>query len=196
MNKKSSRTHNAISKSVLRLVSTLDFKDITVQMVIDDARTTRPTFYSHFRDVEDAARFTAISMMSVQTDVPPQPNDWVPRDADFIADRIRVQVRPILEVVATHRAFFRRVLEQAANLDYFNQTVAMFMAKADWEFRMATEKVRSTTDMDVLEIVANGAMWVVIKWTLGDTEASVDELTDRVALTLAALVTGKLLEAK
>ncbi|ODT49003.1 TetR/AcrR family transcriptional regulator [Devosia sp. 63-57] len=196
MNKKYSRTQTAISNSVLKLASTLDFKDITVQMVIDDAGTTRPTFYNHFRDVEDAARFTAISMMSVTTEVPPQPAEWVPRDADFIANRIRVQVRPVLEIVASHRAFFRRVLEQAANLDYFNQTVAMFMSKADWEFRMATEKVRSSTDMDVLEIVANGAMWMVIKWTLGDNEASVDELTDRFALTLTALVSGQLLQTE
>jgi len=52
--RRTQRTHHKVSGALVDLIKEKRFDDITVQNLIDRAGVGRSTFYSHFRDKEDA----------------------------------------------------------------------------------------------------------------------------------------------
>ncbi len=190
MNMKIRRTKYLISSAIFDLVSKNDIKDVSVQMIIDLAKITRPTFYNHYPDVLHAVRATAISMMDEAMPPLPPAGDTMPTPEEFWA-KTQSQIMPILEHIAERRPFYRRVLRQAADLSYFEDAMAMFISKTDPSLLRIAETADTPAQADMIEILTNGMMWLAIRWLLGSEEVPPQELGRRMTDAILAILAIK-----
>lgn len=167
------RTRQALLRSLIELVDAEPDQTISITRLVEAAGVSRPTFYQHFPDVGAALQQAALDRIAEV--LPPFEATDI---GGSVEDQVHGHILPALEHLERHRAFYLRVIETAASASLFEELVLFVRA------RMGAHE---QTDPHVIDIVAGGAMWLVVRWLRGVVVGTPKEIAGRVAA-LAYLV--------
>ncbi len=166
------RSLSALLDAVVRLVQTTPIKQISIKTVVEAAGVTRPTFYTHFRDVPDAIQKAALDRVGKAF-----PGHEPGETEAFDLATAREEIRVGLVHLAENRLFYLRVIDAAATVSFFDELVQFVEARM-----LPTVAGRANAD-----VFAGGAMWMVVRWMRGQIEGTPDMIADRLAGIAASL---------
>lgn len=167
------RTRQQLLGAVISLIDADPEQPISITRLVEAAGVSRPTFYQHFTDVGAAMQQAALDRVAEV--LPP----FVASDGGVsMENQVYGHVLPALRHLETHRAFYIRVIESAASVSLFEELVHFVRA------RMSSGE---QLNPDVLDIVASGSMWLVVRWLRGQVAGAAEDIASRVA-SLAHLV--------
>jgi AcrR family transcriptional regulator len=185
------RTRRALLDTVVAMVDAEPEQPITITKLVETAGLTRPTFYQHFPDITAALHCAALERIGV---VLPPFSDVC--SLETIEQTVTQHTLPALIHIDAHRDFYLRVIESAASAAFFEELVQfvrqrMLTEAIDGLSPMASEKLAQLSD-----VVAGGAMWMVVRWIRGDLHGTPNDLALRIADTARLLYHTQFLPAE
>lgn len=183
------RSLKSLQDAMLTLVDSQTLEQISITALVKAAGVTRPTFYQHFNDINDAARRVALIRLASAFQVP----DPFPPRFDFSTDSVRAyvdaQALPVVAHLKEHREFYLRVLDGAGNAAFFDEIVSFIADRFLPDvYEIAARKQAALKD-DLMTVMAGGALSLMIRW-LRDTASpvSADEMAHRIAAIAATFL--------
>ncbi|AYG04255.1 TetR/AcrR family transcriptional regulator [Gryllotalpicola protaetiae] len=158
---RAARSKRALVAAGTELLDAYDLEELSITQVVAAAGVTRPTFYQHFGDLAELARAAAVTRLDEEFErhepVPPSVGDWLAR--------VEPVVHELLEHLAAHRDFYRRVLHGP-------RTGAAVNAAVDLVARRILERspLQAVADPDSEEIrdsvviLSGGIVWLLSNW--------------------------------
>lgn len=184
---RAARSRRALIAAGTALLDERDLEQLSITQVVAAAGVTRPTFYQHFRDLEDLARAAAVARLDSEFERH-QPADQGSGDR---LPRIEPLVRELLEHLAAHRDFYRRVLHGPRSSAAVNAAVDL-VARRILERSPLLDGVadRDSEELrDTVVIISGGIVWLLSGW-LGTPltgRDSVEAMAHRISVQLARL---------
>lgn len=175
----------------MALVDAEPDQPISITKLVETAGLTRPTFYQHFPDVPAALQYAALERIA--TVLPPFTGSAT---QDDLEQTVIEHALPALLHIDAHRSFYLRVIENAASAAFFEELVQfvrqrMLTETMDGLSPLASEKLSQLSD-----VIAGGAMWLVVRWIRGDLVGTPSDLAQRIADTARLLYHAQFLPAE
>ncbi|GAA4165713.1 TetR/AcrR family transcriptional regulator [Gryllotalpicola daejeonensis] len=193
---RAARSKRALIAAVTGLLDEHDLDELSITQVVAAAGVTRPTFYQHFGDLTELARAAAVARLDTEFERHPAPAE-APRSGTSGVSHVESVVRDLLEHLAAHRAFYRRVLHgprSGAAVDAAVDLVArrilerslplLGSAAGSDDSDPESEELR-----DSVVIVSGGIVWLLSGW-LGTPltgRDSVEAMAHRISVQLVRL---------
>ncbi|WEJ57398.1 TetR-like C-terminal domain-containing protein [Devosia sp. FJ2-5-3] len=168
------RTHKSLLEALIALVDADPGQPISITRLVETAGVTRPTFYQHFADVGAALQEAALERVAAA-----YPSFVRHDDGRAIVQQVYDHILPPLQHLHDHRQFYLRVIQTAASASLFEALVRLVQE------RMQRHPPQS--DNDLSDVIAAGAMWLVVRWLRGSVDGSPRDIARRIA-TLAPLL--------
>ncbi|GAA4187993.1 TetR/AcrR family transcriptional regulator [Gryllotalpicola kribbensis] len=184
---RAARSKRALVAAATELLDAHDLDALSITQVVAAAGVTRPTFYQHFGDLAELARAAAVTRLDTEFERY-QP---VSADAGDGLARVEPVVRQLLEHLAAHRAFYRRVLHGPRSGSAVNAAVDL-VARRILERSPLLQSVadpESEEIRDSVVIVSGGIVWLLSGW-LGTPltgRDSVEAMAHRISVQLVRL---------
>lgn len=162
------RAHKALAQALIALVEANPDEPISITRLVEAAGVTRPTFYQHFADVGAALQQVALERIAEAYPSVPREDDGRP-----LEEQVHDRILPPLTHLDVHRRFYLRVIETAASPSLFEALV-----------RLIRERMQTFTpgrDGDLVDVIAAGAMWLVVRWLRGLVAGSPSDIARRIA---------------
>lgn len=162
------RAHKALAQALIALVDENPSEPISITRLVEAAGVTRPTFYQHFADVGAALQQVALERVGEAFPSAPRQDDGRP-----IEQQVHDYILPPLQHLDEHRLFYLRVIETAASIAFFEELV-----------RLIQQRMRSLPhyrESDLSDVVAAGAMWMVVRWLRGTVTGTPGDIARRIA---------------
>jgi AcrR family transcriptional regulator len=184
---RAARSKRALVAAATELLDAHDLDALSITQVVAAAGVTRPTFYQHFGDLAELARAAAVTRLDTEFE------RYQPVSADVGDGLARVEpvVRQLLEHLAAHRAFYRRVLHGPRSGSAVNAAVDL-VARRILERSPLLQSVadpESEEIRDSVVIVSGGIVWLLSGW-LGTPltgRDSVEAMAHRISVQLVRL---------
>jgi AcrR family transcriptional regulator len=184
---RAARSKRALIAAATELLDARDLDQISITQVVAAAGVTRPTFYQHFGDLAELARAAAVARLDAEFS---RHEPASPTRGDGLA-RVEPVVRELLEHLAAHRAFYRRVLHGPRSGRAVNAAVDL-VARRILERSPLMQSVadpESEEIKDSVVIVSGGIVWLLSGW-LGTPltgRDSVEAMAHRISVQLVRL---------
>lgn len=176
------RTRRVLLDTLVDMVDAEPDQPISITKLVETAGLTRPTFYQHFADVPAALQYAALERIA--TVLPPFAGSTT---LETIDETVSQHALPALIHIDTHRDFYLRVIESAASAAFFEELVRFVRQ------RMLTEAINGLSPLaseklaQLSDVIAGGAMWLVVRWIRGDLRGTPNDLVQRIADTARLL---------
>ncbi len=181
------RSLAALHGAVISLVERRPVATITITDLVREASVSRPTFYQHFKDVPDAVRQVALARFAQSFPLVHVPLGEA-SGGEGGRERIFRRTLPILQHLEEGGIYYRRVVEEAANVAFIDELInfvaSQFLPEA---FEDASERA-AVGRKDVMVFIASGISWIVVEWVRRGFDEDVESITRRIAKLTAALV--------
>ncbi|GAA4175440.1 TetR/AcrR family transcriptional regulator [Gryllotalpicola koreensis] len=159
---RAARSKRALITAATELLDEHDLSELSITQVVAAAGVTRPTFYQHFGDLAELARAAAVTRLNDEFErhepAPPSAGDWL--------ERVEPVVRGLLEHLASHRGFYRRVLHGPRSGAAVNAAVDL-VARRILERSPLLQGVadpQSEEIRDSVVIMSGGIVWLLSGW--------------------------------
>ena len=170
------RTRNALGDAIVSLLQEKPFDSITVQQVLDRAKVSRSTFYTHYRDTNDLFLSDAEDFWEMMSSSLSKRREKSNRVAP---------VRELFEHVADWRGFYNAMVASGKAGDvlelgqgYFARSIATRLAE------LPLTRPLSAARRAALGHAYSGAMFSLLGWWLsrdtGNTATQMDEMFHRI----------------
>lgn len=183
------RSLSALIDATISLVEDRPVQQISITQLVETAGVTRPTFYQHFSDIPFAAQRAALHRLDQA--IPPIGGVVMPMTED-VASQIEHHLLPALTHLADHRTFYLRVIEGGASVTFFEELVRFVASKMSPELFCQTANQKGVVEKDLLDMVAGGSMWLLVRWLRGEIEGSPNSIAQRLASTAFAIHSHRL----
>jgi AcrR family transcriptional regulator len=184
---RAARSKRALIAAGTELLDEQDLDQLSITQVVATAGVTRPTFYQHFGDLAELARAAAVARLDAEfarhEPSSPVSGDWL--------TRVEPVVRELLEHLAAHRAFYRRVLHGPRSGTAVNAAVDL-VARRILERSPLLQSVADRDSEEIRDsvvIVSGGIVWLLSGW-LGTPltgRDSVEAMAHRISVQLVRL---------
>lgn len=186
---RAARSKRALIAAATDLLDAHDLTELSVTQLVAAAGVTRPTFYQHFKDLAELARAAAVARLDTEFErhqsTPPDSGDWLAR-----AEPV---VRELLEHLAAHRDFYRRVLHGPRSGAAVNAAVDLvarrILERSPMSQSVADAERDSEEVRDSVVILSGGIVWLLSGW-LGTPltgRDSVEAMAHRISVQLVRL---------
>lgn len=156
------RSRASIVAALVELVEQEPLGQLSISRVVEAAGVTRPTFYQHFPDVVSAAQSTAFERLARAFPIPDEAGGALLDDAQLHA-RIVDHATPVLQHLAGHLTFYRRVLASAIGVEFFDNLVSFVASRLLPEVTHAPDGPDEIRQ-DLTTVISAGVTWLVIRW--------------------------------
>lgn len=155
--------------TAVRELALLDDPDrLTITAIVNRAGVSRPTFYAAFPDVPASLAAAADDLLrEVFSGIHPAPPGTV--DDSVIAEHLGT----VLTRLRIHTAFFSRVLPSRAGFRVLRGVIEFVVERL-----LGTPSAH--TDVEAVEAVAAGAVWLIYRWLDSGCEESIAHVVTRV----------------
>jgi len=184
---RAARSKRALIAAGTALLDEHELDELSITQVVAAAGVTRPTFYQHFGDLAELARAAAVARLDTEFErhepAGPAPGDWLAR--------IEPLVRALLDHLAAHRDFYRRVLRGPRSGTAVNAAVDLVARRIlerspmlDGADGPESEEVR-----DSVVILSGGIVWLLSNWLTTPLTGrdSVEAMAHRISVQLVRL---------
>ena len=159
---RSARSKRALIAAATELLDHIDLDHLSITQVVAAAGVTRPTFYQHFAGLSELASAAAVARLDAEfTRHQPasmEPADW--------SGRVEPLVRELLEHLAAHREFYRRVLHGSRSGAAVDAAVELVVRRIlERSPLLATVGALDAEEIrDAVVIVSGGIVWLLGNW--------------------------------
>jgi AcrR family transcriptional regulator len=184
---RAARSKRALIAAVTELIDQRDLDRISITQVVAAAGVTRPTFYQHFADVSALASAAAIARLDAEF------SRHEPAAAPGSGlQSVEPVVRELLEHLARHRDFYRRVLGTARSTGAATNAAVELVARRILD-RGPLAGAAGDSDAEVVRdsvvILSGGIVWLLSNWLATPLTGrdSVRSMAHRIAVQLVRL---------
>jgi len=183
---RAARSKRALIAAATALLDANDLDELSITQVVAAAGVTRPTFYQHFGDLAELARAAAVARLDEEFT---RHEPASPSASDVT--RVEPVVRELLEHLAAHRDFYRRVLHGPRSGAAVNAAVDL-VARRILERSPLLQSVAEPDTEEVRDgvvIVSGGIVWLLSGWlgTRLTGRDSVEAMAHRITVQLMRL---------
>jgi len=188
------RSRLALIAAGTELLDAHEFDELSITQVVAAAGVTRPTFYQHFGDLSELARQAVVARLNaeftrhdpVQAAPGAAPADW--------QERVEPIVRELLEHLAAHRDFYRRVLHGPRSGSAVDAAVELVATRILEHSPLLSglDDLSSDEVRDSVVIVSGGIVWLLSAWLCTPLTGrdAVPSMAHRVAVQVIRLARG------
>lgn len=159
---RAARSKRALIAAATALLDAHEIEQLSITQVVAAAGVTRPTFYQHFADLSELASAAAVTRLDAEF-TRHQPTSLALEDW---SGRVEPLVRELLEHLAAHREFYRRVLHGSRSGGAVDAAVELVVRRIldrspllDAVADRDSEEIR-----DAVVIVSGGIVWLLTTW--------------------------------
>ncbi|MCL2516590.1 MAG: TetR/AcrR family transcriptional regulator [Microbacteriaceae bacterium] len=188
------RSRLALIAAGTELLDAHEFDELSITQVVAAAGVTRPTFYQHFGDLSELARAAVAARLTAEfTRHDPAQAASAETQADW-QERVEPIARELLEHLAAHRDFYRRVLRGPRSGSAVDAVVEIVATRILDNSPLLAGLDDSSSDevRDSVAIVSGGLVWLLGAWlrTSLTGRDSVPAMAHRVAVQVVRLARG------
>lgn len=186
------RTLEALIESVTRLIEAEGLSSLSITRVVAEAGVSRPTFYQHAPDVMALARRAALLRLDAAMSDKPALDDPAGASFPLMCQQIEEHLCPLLQHLATHRRFYREVLDHASSPDLYSAIVELLASRMQLEPFERLGAASGVSFETLARVLSGGLMWHVVRWLKDAPEPlDPDAMAAEVAVTAATFVQGQ-----
>ena len=188
---RAARSKRALITAVTELIDRQDLDRISITQVVAAAGVTRPTFYQHFADVPALASAAAIARLDAEF------SRHEPAAASGGGlQSVEPVVRELLEHLARHRDFYRRVLGGARSTGAATNAAVELVARRILHRAPLVGTARDSDAEEVRDsvvILSGGIVWLLSNWLATPLTGrdSVRSMAHRIAVQLVRLAPAR-----
>lgn len=158
---RATRSKRALIAAATELIDAHDLDELSITQVVAAAGVTRPTFYQHFADLPELASAAAIERLGAEFsrhEASSASGPWL--------EQLEPVVRELLEHLAAHRGFYRRVLQGTRTATATNAAVDLVVRRLlERSPLLATVPDADSEEVrDSVVILSGGIVWMLSNW--------------------------------
>lgn len=166
------RSRDALLASVTNLLDDDADVALSISNIVEKAGVTRPTFYKHFGDVQEAMQQAALTRLANAFPEPVDLTDLGEMSNEERVEYVACQTEPIFDHLRDYHRFYLRIMSTAGTFGFFDELVAFL---AERILNVNVQPVAQTTKSPALSndrstFMASGALWLVVRWLASDFE--------------------------
>ena len=187
---RAARSKRALIVAGTELLDAHDLDELSITQVVAAAGVTRPTFYQYFGDLAELASAAAVTRLNDEF----ERHEPAPPSADGWLERVEPVVHELLEHLAAHRDFYRRVLHGPRAGAAVNAAVDLVARRILEQSPLLGSAADADSEQvrDGVVIMSGGIVWLLSGW-LGTPltgRDSVEAMAHRISVQLVRLGPG------